>query len=201
MKVEVQGDRWPAHMRGREITIYMPTEGTPEFEDAFNATITHPVGYWIQMVAEIDVLLLSNGVALAPVCEGDLPFGLFSSLRNEHCVVVDGSGQRVYPPNACGWNAARDECLFPEDVLTTVQTYAAVFAGQLPPLPRRGLSSAAAGSVGVGGVGVGEVDAGVGGVGDAASSVRDGDGVGIGAGVSVDGVGVGVSGSVSAALG
>jgi hypothetical protein len=129
MKVEVQDDDWPQHMKGREITIYIPSPGSEAFNKIFDKFIDHPIGYWIQIIAEIDFVLAEEKIKVAKVCDGDRPLGYYSSLRNEHCVLLNGNSVRSYPSNNLGWNPENDPCIFTEDVIYTIQTYAAILAG------------------------------------------------------------------------
>jgi hypothetical protein len=130
MKIQTQGDSWPAYQRGREITVYIPLFSTlfaphMDAEVHVGPEMERPPSFWFDFVARAEAALARAGVRSRGLADGDLSLGgTYASLRNEAFVrqrpewqlppgwtgVDLGRGHDketwIYPPNTAGHNAA-----------------------------------------------------------------------------------------------
>ena len=123
--VYLEPSEWSAGQRGREITVYsfchhhsykgyaqgMNLPGVADCEVFLGSEIeVYGVAFWTTFVREAEERLVRAGVRSRGCADGDLhlPGCHFASLRNE-AFVFGGCAKRQleYPPNACGWNAAK----------------------------------------------------------------------------------------------
>lgn len=132
LKIQTQGEAWPAYQRGRELTVYLYRH-SPAFAQHEDETVSarkeweQPEEFWLEMIARIEASLARLGVhSRGGAADGDLPIGPYASLRNEAFVRAQPSwalpqgwsgvdlGQEgamlVYPPNCAGHNAAGHSC-------------------------------------------------------------------------------------------
>jgi len=125
-------ETWPAHQRGREITVYIfqnhpaYTGGGPMMDCCdpdtayrfwLGCEFERPSSFWHDLVRDAEAALHKAGIeSHGGTAIGDLPLdGLgYASLRNEAFIPIqENSGRHgcrhtvyVYPPNSAGWNAA-----------------------------------------------------------------------------------------------
>eukprot|EP00048_Salpingoeca_helianthica_P015276 m.225934 g.225934 ORF g.225934 m.225934 type:complete len:313 (+) comp16832_c0_seq1:55-993(+) len=144
MKIETQGERWPAYQHGREITVYILRHSelfAAHAADvsslfAITPTLEHPTRFWQELVAEAEAALAAARVRPRGLADGDLALGEYASLRNEAFVrhrpewqlpsgwsgVDLGRGheseQWIYPPNAAGHNSANHRSPLPVPTAT-----------------------------------------------------------------------------------
>lgn len=137
MKVQVQGSAWPAHMKGRELTVYIfRYDPRMERQDVlpkgvFSKADEQTWAFWEAFRRDAEAAFAEAGLQAQGLADGDLPLGVYSSIRNESfCTARDewqlpeswhgidlgarpGTIHRVYPPNAAGWNAAQHPVPWP----------------------------------------------------------------------------------------
>jgi len=121
-------ESWPEVQRGREVTVYifqnhpayqgggpmmgLCTEGT-EHLYWLGREFQRDSDFWLKFVEVAEAKLATAGIKSRGVADGDLPLGIYASIRNEAFVLDrDACGDTLpcYPPNAAGWNAAGHEC-------------------------------------------------------------------------------------------
>lgn len=122
------GDQWPDAQRGRELTVYIykwhhsyngymqgVADGAHDHDFFMDQALSevYSCPFWFNFIRTAEERLAKAGVRSRGVASGDLalPGCAFASLRNE-AFVLDPTKpdtnphEKVYPPNACGWNAA-----------------------------------------------------------------------------------------------
>eukprot|EP00931_Biecheleriopsis_adriatica_P057247 TRINITY_DN33958_c0_g1_i1.p1 TRINITY_DN33958_c0_g1~~TRINITY_DN33958_c0_g1_i1.p1 ORF type:complete len:307 (-),score=60.98 TRINITY_DN33958_c0_g1_i1:206-1126(-) len=119
---------WPEGQRGRELTVYVykwhwsyagymqgVANGEHDHEFYMDQALSdiYSCPFWFNFVRTAEKRLAEAGVRSRGLAEGDLklPGCVYASLRNEAFVEDPEhheAGMKVYPPNACGWNAAGD---------------------------------------------------------------------------------------------
>jgi hypothetical protein len=126
MKVPDYDNRniWPAHMHGREITVYIY-----QHEDIYSSLSQNLIvkkdvksrDFWITFINKAEERLQKAGIKSRGLAHGDKAIGKYCSLRNESFIeseekreesssAHDVNGRMFcYPPNSAGYNAAEDE--------------------------------------------------------------------------------------------
>lgn len=127
MKVKTHpAEEWPAHMRGREITVYVPMPSKLLRLTKKNVPNSR---FWIKFIDTAEEELSAANILPRPTADGDLQIGRFTSIRNEAFILKtldmnipdeqwEGYDRRleennprtkqyIYPPNESGYNAAK----------------------------------------------------------------------------------------------
>jgi len=129
MKATVlSADAWPQYQRGRELTVYIYkwhhsykdymqgfANGEHDHDFFMDQSLSeiYSCPFWFNFIRTAEKRLSTAGVRSRGVADGDLglPGCVYASLRNEAFIndpaKPEANAEQVYPPNECGWNAAR----------------------------------------------------------------------------------------------
>jgi hypothetical protein len=118
-------ERWPEHMYGREITVYIYQHKKYyeklEWLDEPTSAMQQSREFWLDFAAEAESRLEQNAIKARPHPQGEKVLGKYVSLRNEAFVKVNDEWNAIltndnkvnfneqnycYPPNVAGYNAA-----------------------------------------------------------------------------------------------